>query len=237
MVRTKKDPKSTPLPPPPDSEDSPEEEPSPTVDPPQEIDTPPEANEAPEAEGSPEGKDPEEDSPSSPAKDSPTPDDSPEPAEPPKATAPEADAPASATASPKRKRPKARPKAKRIVALERSTYMDYVMEALQALQAEDRKYVGLVSIQNYIFRYIDEVNPKNICRCTKSAIGKLIASNVLKQKKQSVALAATARRSAKAASPGRVVVRTKAPKRTEEQSAEGGLAYMTQSGRWALQRY
>jgi hypothetical protein len=161
----------------------------------------------------------------------------PKPSPPPKSP-PAKPAPAkkSATTKPPKTDKRAKSPKPTKVAHEKTSFTDYVIEAIQSLQTEDRKYIGLPSIQNYIFSYIEAANPSTINRSSKAAVEKLIAKKVLKRKRDSVAFSSAAGDLATAAPPRREEIRTKPPKGIDT-SPGGDLVQRTSSGRIAFKRY
>jgi hypothetical protein len=144
---------------------------------------------------------------------------------------------AAATKPPKSEKRAKSPKPKPTkVVHEKTSFTDYVIEAIQSLQTDDRKYIGLPSIQNYIFSYIEAANPSTITRSSKAAVEKLIVAKVLKRKRESVAFSSAAGDLAATAPPRREEIRTKPPKGIDT-SPGGDLVQKTSSGRIAFKRY
>jgi hypothetical protein len=118
------------------------------------------------------------------------------------------------------------------------SYSDYVIEAVQALQTDDKPFVSLTKIRDYIFSYIEEAKPENIKRLVPRAVDGLVNSKVFKKKRGSVAFGAKAGDAATTAAPERAVVREKPAKAvTLDDTLTSGLVQTTRSGRTALRRY
>jgi hypothetical protein len=176
------------------------------------------------------------------------------PAKPPKSASAQAAKPGKATASAKAakstksvkplKTAKAKKggktaKAKKTAAAPKASYRAWVIEAVQALQADDKLFISLKRIKDYIYTHIDQATPARISRYAKSAVESLVDSKIFKQKKDSVAFGAKAGDIATAEAPARPVVREKAALVTVDagDNLTPGLLHTTQSGRIALRRY
>jgi hypothetical protein len=120
------------------------------------------------------------------------------------------------------------------------SYKDWVIEAVQAIQTDDKPFISLKKIKDYIYTHIEEANPARISRYAKSAVDGLVESKTFKQKRDSVAFTAKAGDIATAEAPARPVVRKKpAPVKVDasDDNLTPGLINTTQSGRIALKRY
>jgi hypothetical protein len=130
-------------------------------------------------------------------------------------------------------------KAKKTAAAPKGSYKNWVIEAVQALRADDKPFISLKRIKDYIYTHIEEATPARISRYTKSAVESLVGSKIFKQKKDSVTFVAKAGDIATAEAPARPVVREKAALVTVDvgDNLTQGLVHTTQSGRIALKRY
>jgi hypothetical protein len=117
-----------------------------------------------------------------------------------------------------------------------ATYAQWVIEAVQAKQSDDKKFVGFRKIQNYIFAYFEEADPKKIGRLSKKAIADLVAKKVLRQRGETVAFVAGAK-GADGTAPERAVVRTKPKASRADEIGEGNFVQETRSGRVFLKRF
>jgi hypothetical protein len=113
-----------------------------------------------------------------------------------------------------------------------------VIEAVQALQTDDKPFVSLGKIRKYIYTYIGEANPDQIKRRVPKVVDALVNRKVFKRKRNSVAFGVNAGDAADKAAPRRSVFREK-PAKGEllDDTLSPGLVQTTRSGRTALKRY
>ncbi|OHT06151.1 hypothetical protein TRFO_25946 [Tritrichomonas foetus] len=117
-----------------------------------------------------------------------------------------------------------------------SSYEKYVIEAIQAQQTEDKKWVGMNSISTYIKTYFSEVKVGSVAKHARAAAEKLQDKGVLKAKKNSFAFAA------KGAKYADKKVETKDPvrdlsKKPVEKEEKFNQVVIQRSGRVSVKRF
>lgn len=111
----------------------------------------------------------------------------------------------------------------------------WVIEAIQVQRSDDKQWVSKGKIKKYIYEYIEEAKAGQISRLVKIAVQKLTENKVLKQKKDSFAIAKKGQKYLKESTPSRKLVRKTPEKVVVEEDKPSVEIKITNSGRLVRQ--